>query len=130
MIIDKALLFSDDQAITATAASTVKVTKAKAGGPHDEVWLYVKVGGVVFNTLTSLMIALQTSDTAAFTVATVLYQKSFLLAALDAINTELIKVIVPQGVLEYLRMYYTVTGTDPTTGTIWAGLVTDVKVGF
>ena len=127
MIIDKSLIMSDDQAITADAASTVVIDNIKPGGMYDNLWWFVKVGGVVFNTLTSMNIQLQTSDDNFAADTETLISVNKLLADLDAINVVLLKIRVPLGVRRYLRTYYDVVGTDPTTGTIYSALVPDVE---
>lgn len=127
MIMDKELLFSEDQAVTATAASTNVLDLGSAdAGNSEHVELFVNVG-TAFNNLTSLGIKLQTATDAAFTspVDTVI-NATILLAALTA-NTSVIQAKVPYGMYRYARLYYTVTGTAPTTGTITARLVSDMQ---
>ncbi len=117
---------STGQAITASAASTniydTGSTSDPAPGTSPTFFAYVKQ---VFNNLTSLDIALQTSNDSTFgtgvvTVAT----RNYLLAGLTA-KTRLDVPGVKQGLLRYVRLYYTVNGTAPTTGSIIAGLIVD-----
>jgi len=128
MIIDKDLIFSNDQAITADAASTVVPNHVNPGGPYKGLWFYVKVTAA-FNTLTSLDIKLQTSDDNFSADTTELISVNKLLADLTA-NTTVVRVQVPLGVKQYLRAYYDVNGTDPTTGSVFAALVPDVEGSF
>lgn len=116
--------FSEDQAITATAASTNVVdtgsTKDISKGTPKKIYGRVTE---VFNTLTSLTVAIQTSVDAAFSSPITLSSQSKLLADLDAVGDVVIDAFIPATALRYLRLYYTVVGTDPTTGQITAGVV-------
>lgn len=129
MYIDKQNTMSAAQAITATAASTdvVDLGLGDIGKSQDQApWLFVRTVAA-FNTLTSLNIKLQTSVDAAFTSPIDLpINLEVLLASLTA-NTEQIKARLPIGCKRYIRMYYTVTGSNPSTGTIDAYLVEDVQ---
>ena len=124
MYIDNQLLFSSAQAITATAASTNVIDLGLGDTGRSKVLVLVEVMQV-FNNLTSLNIKLQTAVDAAFTTPIDLPENiTPLLAALTA-NSQQLLAPLPMGCLRYLRVYYTVTGTAPTTGTIYAGLIHD-----
>ena len=125
MIIDKQTLFSDEQAITADAASTnVYDTGSTADvGPGNPIQVFAQIMEA-FNNLTSLDIKLQTSTDEAFSSPITLQTVSMLLAALTA-GAKVSLSTLPEGCKRYLRLYYDVTGTDPTTGKITAGLVLD-----
>ena len=124
MILDKQSMFSEDQAITASAAST---NVLDLGGPDSgraDLEIFLKVSEA-FNNLTSLTIKAQTDSAEGFgTVEDLPVSQTILLAALT-LNSEHFKVKVPQGCKRYMRLYYTVTGTSPSTGKITAGLVLD-----
>lgn len=124
MYIDKSLTYSDDQAITATAASTV-VNAVKAGGPLQKLFLYLRINEA-FNTLTTLAIAFQTSDDNFSSDTTEVFTKTIALADLT-INAEIIKMDLPMELKQYTRFYYTVGGTDPTTGEIYAAIVKNIE---
>jgi len=128
MIIDKELVFSNTELVTVDAASETVINNVKPGGMYDNLWLYVKVGPLAMNSTVSIDFKLETSDDNFNADTTVLYSKSFLKAAMTA-NAELIKVRVPLGVKQYLRMYYDVTTTEDA-GSIYAALVPDVNEGF
>jgi hypothetical protein len=137
MIVDNTLVYSDSQAITATAASTNIVDVGAAGtafgaaaalardiGKATEIPLYVSVTQA-FNNLTSLKVSFQSDDDPAFgtannTVAERTYAASELtLGARLPFPAE-----IPEGTSgRYTRLNYTVTGTAPTTGKIFAGVV-------
>jgi len=126
MILDKLLMFDEsDSVITASRAScNIIDTGAADLGKTEEVDVFVVVTQA-FNNLTSLGIKLQTAADAAFTTPVDLpISATPLLAALTQ-NSIQLRGYVPMGCLRYLRLYYTVTGTAPTTGTIRAGLILD-----
>lgn len=139
MIFDKTLQFSDQQAITATAASTNAidllamgtVPNAAAALDRDafkstKVPLLVQVTEA-FNNLTSLKIDIELDSTETFTPDKTITLGTFLLAELVA-GFQIPWTLLPQGVdLQYMRLKYTVTGTAPSTGKITAGVVAGVQ---
>lgn len=125
MILDNELIFSKKQAITATATSTNSINTGSAGvgaGRQLPVFLVVTED---FNNLDSLNVALQESsddgDTDSF--ADVL-SKSIGSADLVA-GKELYLFDIPPGTEKYLRLNYTVSGSDPTNGALTSGIVLD-----
>ncbi|MBQ3640727.1 hypothetical protein II906_02185 [bacterium] len=129
MILDEQGLFSNAQAITATAASTNVLDMGKrevSFGTPVEVFIQVNQA---FNNLTSLNIKIQTATDAAFTTAVDLEDVTVLAAKLVKGYVAGIK-FLPKGNLGYLRMYYTVTGTAPSTGKITAGIVDGLQESF
>lgn len=133
MIFDKQALFSDAQAITATAASTNVVDLGPIGnvpdvdfGKGEKVPLLVQVVED-FNNLTSLDVALQLDSTTDFTPDKTIDLGTYALSALKA-GMQINRDDLPRGLsLRYARLYYTVTGTAPTTGKITAGIVDGVQ---
>lgn len=137
MIMDRTLLFSDGQAITATAASTNVVDLGATGtvyGASSAIVRDVGNGNVVemhcgvtqsFNNLTSLTITIETDDNAAFSSAqTVWTSPAYTLAQLAVGAKQLLPTSLPVGTNErYVRLKYTVAGTAPTAGKITAGVV-------
>jgi hypothetical protein len=128
MYLDKQLMFDESEsAITASRASTNVIDLGSADAGKTE-WLdiFARVTEA-FNNLTSLGIKLQTATDAAFTTPVDLpAQETITLASGGlAINKEVLRTLLPKGCLRYVRLYYTVTGTAPTTGKITAGLVLD-----
>jgi len=140
MILDNTLLFSDAQAITASAASTNQIDLGAgtiifgetAVIPRDigrglKIPLLVQVVET-FNTLTSLTIAFQTDDNSGFSSAITRWSsQAILLANLVAGNTWNVDVVLPGANERYLRLNYTVAGTNPTLGKITAGIVGGVQ---
>ncbi|WP_026793135.1 Bbp16 family capsid cement protein [Pleomorphomonas oryzae] len=134
MILDNQAMFSDAQAITATAASTNTIdfgpisprTKNLDFGKGDEVGLLVQVVED-FNNLTSLQIDLELDSTTTFTPDKTLPLGIYTLAQLKA-GMQIYEDDLPRGItLQYGRLKYTVTGTAPTTGKITAGIVAGVQ---
>jgi len=124
MYLDKQQMFSEDQAVTASAASTNVLDLGSADAGRSGLEIFARVSEA-FNNLTSLGVKLQTATDAAFTTPVdIPAQETDLLAALT-LNKEIIKSKLPQGCLRYVRLYFTVTGTAPTTGKITAGLILD-----
>lgn len=134
MIFSAQQLFSDDQAVTATAISENVIDLGVAGTPYDAAAALnqdVGKGAPIpvliqvtsdFNTLTSLTVTLETSAAAGLTSPVVLATESILLADLVA-GKQTHMQYVPNGAeLRYLGVRYTVVGTDPTLGNITAGI--------
>ena len=129
MILDEQNLFSDNQAITATAASTNVLnfgTREIAFGTPVELFVQVTED---FNNLTSLKITVQTSATENFSTAVDLIDQTILLANLKKGTVSSLK-FLPKGNLGYMRLYYTVTGTAPSTGKILAGVTDGAEESF
>lgn len=135
MLFDNEALFSDKQAITTDAASTNVMDLGAPGTPkHAAAPITQDIGfgrpipmriqvTEAFNNLTSLTIKIQVDSDENFGSPTDVVQTVVPLA--DLIAGHVIPVsFVPRGVNErYVRLYYDVTGTAPTTGKIMAGLV-------
>ena len=138
MIVDDTLVWSDHQAITADAASTNIIDIGAAGtafghsaavrrdiGIGTSIPVYVTVTEA-FDNLTSLTISLQVDNDAAFgSPKTVATSQAYPLADIDAAGVKLFwPAELPEGTDErYVRLYYDVTGTNPTTGKIFASIV-------
>lgn len=138
-IFDRTGLFSDRQAITATAVSTNVVDLGAAGTPYGstspivrdvgkgtKVPLHVSVTET-FNNLTSLTISIETDDNAAFSSATTVWTSPAYTLAQVAVGAKyLLPDVLPVGTNErYVRLRYTVAGTAPSTGRVTAGVVFD-----
>lgn len=134
MILSAQQLFSDDQAITATAVSTNVIDLGVAGTPYDAAAALnqdVGKGNPVpvliqvtedFATLTSLTITLETSANADLSSSTVLSSEVVTVANLVA-GKQTFMQCLPNGVDQrYLGVRYTVTGSNATAGKITAGI--------
>lgn len=130
MILDNQTLLSNAQAITADAGSTNQIDLSPRGagivnelGNGKQVPIVIQVVEA-FNTLTSLTVSLQVDEDSAFgSPKTVATTPAIPLASLVAgyqFNLD----YIPRGANErYLRLFYDVTGTNPTLGKITAGVV-------
>jgi hypothetical protein len=137
MILSAQQLFSDDQAITATAVSTNVIDLGVSATPygaaaalnHDigkgtAVPILIQVTEA-FNTLTSLAIAIEVGATTS--LGTVLSTQTILLAGLT-VGKQTAVAVLPRGAdARYLGVRYTVAGTDPTAGKITAGITLGVQ---
>lgn len=126
MLYDLENLFSNNQAVTADAAST-NVVKLAAGQLKEVAFgtpipLRIQVTED-FATLTSLNIKVQTASDEAFTTPVDLAATGAIAAAdLKAGYVAPIN-FIPKGNLGYMRLYYDVTGSNATAGKITAGIV-------
>ena len=137
MILSAEQLFSDDQAITASADSTNVIDLGAPGTPyggaaalHQDVGKGAKIPILVqvteaFNNLTSLEI--KVSKGSATTLGTTIVSEVVVLADL-VVGKQMVIDVLPNEVDErYLGMEYVVTGTAPTTGKITAGICMGVQ---
>ena len=144
MILDNQSIFSDGQAITADAGSTNVIDLKATGTPvGSSVALARDVGKgcaipiavsvtEAFNNLTSLQISVQVDDNAAFSSPkTVALSRAFTLAELTLGARLNFPAELPEGTDEqFVRLFYDVTGTAPTTGKIFAGVVGGRQTNF
>ena len=122
-MLDRQNLFSNEQAITASAASTDVIdlgssSRDVGAGETNEVLVQVVT---TFDALTSLTVALQTASTENFASPVQLTAATIALASLVA-GAKFSIGPVPRGTLRYLRLYYTVTGSSPTVGKVTSGI--------
>jgi len=118
MILDADLVFSNKQAVTTTATSTNEIDLGAAGDAiGQELTIHVVVD-TAFATLTSLAVSLETS-TDGSTWTTVLSGPAVPRASLTK-GANIFCVRVPQGLSRYVRMKYTVGGSNATAGKVTA----------
>ena len=132
MIFSAQQLFSDDQAITATAVSTNVIDLGVPGTPYGAVAPLnqdIGKGNKVcflaqvtedFDNATSVQVTIETGATTA--LGTAVLSETILLADLVAGKQSVIQVLPTQLTERYLGVRYTVVGTAPSTGTITAGI--------
>lgn len=136
MIFDNTLLFSSAQAVTATAASTNSIDLGATGTPYGGSALTRDIGAgaevqiavtvtTAFATLTSLTVSVETDDNSSFSSATTVYSSGAVaLASLVAGYQFKVPAHFPLGTNErYVRLKYTVGGSNATAGAITAGVV-------
>jgi len=135
MITSAQQLFSDDQAVTASAASTNYIDLLAAGTPYgaaaalnrdqgkgSKIPLHIQVT-TAFATLTSLKVAIQCDDNTSFSSPTTILETEAIAAAtLTAGYVFNIDSVPLKSTERYMRAYYTVAGSDATAGAIWAGV--------
>ena len=118
MILDADLVFSNKQAVTATAESTKTLDLGVAGDAiGQELTIHVVVD-TAFATLTSLTVSLETSANNS-TWTTVLSGPAIARASLTK-GASIFCVRVPQGLSRYVRLKYTVGGSNATAGKVTA----------
>lgn len=129
MILDEQGLFSNKQAVTESCVSENVLDMGKRevsfGTP---VGLFIQIAET-FNNLTSLSIKVQTSMEEDFSSSVDLVEQKMLLEELTKGAVSSIK-FLPKGNLGFLRLVYTVDGTNPTQGAIIAGVVDGVQESF
>ncbi|MCD7878515.1 MAG: hypothetical protein LUG16_01120 [Candidatus Gastranaerophilales bacterium] len=129
MILDEQSIFSNYQSITGTCASeNILDLGAREVSFGTPVELYIQITES-FDSLTSLTIQIQTSEDEDFTTPVTLLEHTVLLEDLTE-GTVLPVKFLPKGNLGYMRLYYTVTGTEPTQGQILAGLADGIQESF
>lgn len=132
MIFSAQQIFSDDQAITASADSTNVIDLGAAGTPYggaaalnQDIGKGAKIPILIqvteaFNNLTSLEIKISTGATTA--LGTTVISKVVLLADL-VVGYQFPVDVLPNEITEqYLGVEYVVVGTAPTTGKVTAGI--------
>lgn len=132
MITDKFLRVSEDQAITADAASTntIDLSQARDIGEGKQLFMVFTVTEA-FDNLTSLALQVITSDAANLGTPTVRGSTSVLLAGLTAGSQFVVPLPPLVGSLgqRYLGAYYDVTGTNPSAGKVTADIVETIQDG-
>ena len=125
MLLDMETLFSDGQAVTATAASTNVIHTAY--GKLKEISFGTPLPLLIqvvedFEGLTSLKVAVQTSATEDFSSSATLAETAKIPVADLKAGYKFPINFMPKGNLGYTRLYYTAEGTG-TAGKIDAGFV-------
>jgi hypothetical protein len=127
MILDKALQLSNEQAVTASAASTNYIDQLTGGDAYEPVFAVATVTQD-FATLTSLTIDIQTADDAAFTSPITLLSSGAIPVADLKAGAEVFKARLPFDTHRYVRAYYTVTGSSATAGKVSLNMTKDVTI--
>lgn len=121
-------IFSDDQAITADAASTNYVDVGKFAGRGEPIDILIRVTEA-FNTLTSMHVSVQQCDTTGGTYTDVVSTPEILLASL-VVGYEFKIQFLPNVNQRYIKLHFDITGTAPTTGTIFAAVEPGVDAPY
>lgn len=121
--LDALNLFSNDQAITGTANSTNVIDQGDAGYDGSERSVVVFITET-FTLLTSLTISLHSDAVEAMsTNAAVFTLPTITLASGGLAAGKFYEIPIPVQALRYLRLTYTVVGTNPDEGKIVAGIM-------
>lgn len=134
MILDLQSMFSDDQALTASAASTNIIDLGATGtppgaasaltrdiGPGTPIEVLIQLTVAHGGTSPTLDVTLEMDDNDAFSSATTIATATQIAGGAVGDRTSL--TYIPDGTTErYLRLYYTTGGTSPTC-TVTAGVV-------
>lgn len=122
MVLSNLDIFSDDQAITATADSTNYVDTGKHAGKGEPIDILIRVTED-FNNLTDLTVTIKECDTTGGSYTTVLTLPAVLLAALVE-GAEFAIRYLPKTTYtdRYVKIGYAVNGSAPTTGKMHASL--------
>lgn len=143
MLLDAFAIFSDAQAITASAASSNVMDLAAPGtpvgwtqairreiGPGEPIPLVIRVV-TAFATLTSLAVKIEADNDEAFGSATTVASSPSIAAASLVAGYRFPLNWIPTGVYErYLRIYYAVTGSNATAGAIDAFIPSSVQDNY
>lgn len=132
MILDNQTLFSDQQAITATADSTNVVQIGSIGNTPGDAGAGVPIPILIqvtedFDNLTTLTIDVEVDDNDAMASSKIVSTHIVALADLVAgkkINPQYIPIGSDE---EYMQLVYTVTGSAPSAGKITAGICMGVQ---
>jgi len=135
MILDKELMMSQAQAVTATAASTNVIDLgARLGldpGLSDDLWLQIRVDtAATASGSATVTFALQTDDDEAFGSATTLWTSTAIGKATLAAGYNVVRMRLPLGVERYVRVYYTVATGPLTAGKFDAFINSGVQESF
>ena len=124
MIFDKENLFSEDQAITATADSTNVIDLGLAKmGEGEPINLECRVT-TTFADGTSLKVSLVSSASSTFSSVSTMVESGVIVTATLTQGYRFTFGPLPDGLLRYNKLVYTVVGTH-TAGAVFAGLNLD-----
>ncbi len=128
---DNTLKFSDSQQIRTTgdvySTNVLKIDGEKAyGEPVDTLFQVVED----FNNCTSVEVTIETAVDEAFTTPVALISSGAIPLASLTTGYKFNPLVLPKGNLGYMRAKYTVAGTAPTTGAIFAGIVDGIENSY
>ena len=128
MIIDKELKLSDQQAVTASAASTNYIDQTAAGDAEKQMYLMVRchTSAASSNSSATMTISIQTDNNSSFSSPTTLVSSAAMGVSSLVANTYLMKVRLPLGTERYIRVYYTIGTENLTAGKFDAFLAHDI----
>ncbi len=126
MYIDRQNLFGQDQAVTASAASTDYIDLGAArdigNGERPEILVLCTQDATAAGAAT-VTVALQSDDNPSFSSPVNLVLSDAVPKASLVAGTEVLRVAVPYGTERYLRLFYTVNTGPLTAGKFTSGLI-------
>lgn len=126
MYIDRQNLFGQDQAVTASAASTdyidLGVLRDIGNGERPEI-LVLCTQDVTAAGAATVTVALQTDDNSSFSSPVNLVLSDAIPKASLVAGAEVLRVAVPYGTERYLRLFFTVAIGPLTAGKFTSGLI-------
>lgn len=136
MITDAQLTFSDNQAITATAASANQIDLTTARNLERSGARGLRIVALVttaFATLTSLTATVRQSAASNMGSPDIIATGPTILAAALIAGAKLLDIPWPGlsglAAKQYIDLNYTVAGSNATAGAVWAGIVMDDEGG-
>lgn len=131
-MIDAALVFSDAQAVTTSAASSNYVDQGATSGNSEFGNGYLVVTtAVALATGTSIQATLQHDTSSAFGGVTDLVSGPVLTTAtVTAVGSPILVVKIPPNSKRYLRVYYTIVGTYDTGSAVDAYITLTPPIVF
>lgn len=119
MITDKIVTFSEDQAVTASAASTdhidTEVADSKIGDGNPKFVYFIVTSDFASNDSLAFEIE-DSADASTWNDLAV----SQAVAVADLVAGKTVKLAIPSGARRYLRAYYTIAGSNASAGTVSA----------
>lgn len=112
MLLDQNAVFSEEQSLSASAASTNIMDLTAAGNTVPAGAYFMVTLPTKFTGTGTLTIALQTDSAQAFSSAVTLFSVAFTQAALGTDGAKLCAIPLPAGLKRYLRVYYTISGVS------------------
>ncbi|WP_320176075.1 Bbp16 family capsid cement protein [Maridesulfovibrio sp.] len=125
MYLDKELCFCDEQAVTASAVSQNVINVGEDCGSGGNVRLKVMVDGEDFATLTSLRVGVQASGTDDFSLFDTLFESGSMPVAELKQGYSFPLPSLPVTHKGFLRLSFTVTGSNATAGKVSGYLIMD-----
>jgi len=127
MYLDKLALFSNAQAVTATAASTdsMDFSQARDVGTGEDLFIFINCTVAMTDAASdsTVTVTLETDDNSGFSSAAVT-QTLGVFPALSAVGSIIYARIQPAALNErYCQLRYTVANGNLTTGTFSAGII-------
>jgi hypothetical protein len=125
MYLDKELCFCEEQGVTASAVSQNVVYAGEDCGSGGNVKLKVLVDGEDFATLTSLRVGVQASEAEDFTLFDTLFESGSIPVAELKQGYSFPLPSLPVTHKAYLRLSFTVTGSNASAGQLSGYLIMD-----